>query len=143
MAGTPLEIQKCLDEGVFEKVVHLLCNDNSDVKKEAIWALSNALSFSTESQICTLVYEKQCLRGLIAVLEAAPDSKSLIVAMEGLENVLKHGKTHENAFGLEFEKLGGLDILESLQQHKNAEVYAKALKLIEDYFQPEIMDVEQ
>ena len=65
------------------------------------------------------------------------------MAMEGLENVLKHGKTHENAFGLEFEKLGGLDILESLQQHKNAEVYAKALKLIEDYFQPEIMDVEQ
>ena len=63
--------------------------------------------------------------------------------MEGLENVLKHSKTHENAFGLEFEKLGGLDILESLQQHKNAEVYAKALKLIEDYFQPEIMDVEQ
>ena len=69
----------------------------------------------------------------------------MIVAMEGLDHVLRHGTTQdgEHAYGLEFEKLGGLDILESLQQHKNAEVYAKALKLIEDYFQPEIMDVEQ
>lgn len=66
-----------------------------------------------------MVIEKECMKGLVAVIESAPDTRSLIVAMEGLNHALKHGSQKltpegDNLYGLEFEKLGGLDLLEGL-----------------------------
>ena len=49
------------------------------------------------------------------------DNKALIVAIEGIGNILKCGKQHflnengENLFCLELEFVGGLDKLENLQ----------------------------
>jgi importin subunit alpha-1 len=76
------------------------------------------------------------------VLECV-DNKALIVAIEGIANILKCGKQHflnengENLFCLELELVGGLDKLENLQMHKNHEIYDKAIKLLEEYFNTE------
>lgn len=53
------------------------------------------------------------------------EARILAVALEGIENVLKAGKTHftsmgvENKFVVELEKSGGLDLIEPLQMHAN------------------------
>jgi importin subunit alpha-1 len=83
--------------------------------------------------------ERQALTALTAVL-ANPDSKTLIVALEGIENFLKVGKLHfpdekgENQFAIMLEYCGGVDRIEALQTHKNHEVYERALRLLETYF---------
>lgn len=71
-------------------------------------------------------------------------SKGLIVAMEGIENFLKMGQQHfigkdgENLFALELERCGGVDMLEDLQTHKNREIYERAVRLLETYYNLEV-----
>lgn len=40
----------------------------------------------------------------------------------------------ENKFALMLEMCGGVDKLEALQTHKNNQVYERALRLLENYF---------
>ena len=62
------------------------------------------------------------------------------MALEGLENFLKVGKLHfpdeagENKFAIMLELCGGVDRIEALQTHKNHEVYERALRLLETYY---------
>lgn len=65
--------------------------------------------------------ERSALSALTAVL-AMPDSRTLSVALEGIENFLKMGKIHfpdergdgENKFAIMLELCGGVDRLEAL-----------------------------
>jgi len=41
-AGNTAQVQLCLDVGIIDKLVNILCHDDMDVKKEAVWALSNS-----------------------------------------------------------------------------------------------------
>ena len=64
--------------------------------------------------------------------------------MEGIENILKFGKEHfigkegENLFAVELEACGGVDNLEELQLHKNHEVYDRAVRMLETYYNLEV-----
>lgn len=40
-AGTPDQIQLCLDLGIIDKLINILINDDIEIKKEAVWAVSN------------------------------------------------------------------------------------------------------
>lgn len=76
------------------------------------------------------------MQAFIELLKAEePDL--LFVALEALECVLQCGISEENENSLadEFEAKGGLSTLESLQLHKSADVYHKAIHLIERFFQ--------
>ena len=63
--------------------------------------------------------ERNALSALTSVL-STPDAKSLIVALEGIENFLKVGKIHfldeknENRFAIMLELCGGVDKIEVL-----------------------------
>jgi len=63
--------------------------------------------------------ERNALSALTNVL-STPDAKSLIVALEGIENFLKVGKIHfldeknENRFAIMLELCGGVDRIEAL-----------------------------
>lgn len=43
-AGNENQIQACIDLGIVDKLIHLLINDEIDIKKEAVWAVSNCTS---------------------------------------------------------------------------------------------------
>lgn len=43
----------------------------------------------------------------------------------------------ENKFSVELEKCGGLDLIEPLQMHANHQIYERALRILEQYFQEE------
>lgn len=76
------------------------------------------------------------------------DSEQLIlISLTAQSKLFKKTKKQEiNAFQDcsiiygEFERLGGVDILEELQTHKSWQVYSLAYKTLNRYFEPEIID---
>lgn len=76
----------------MDKLIHLLINDDVEIKKEAVWAVSNCTAGATHEQFNALV-EKGILKALATVLKMK-EARVLAVALEGIDNVLKAGKSH-------------------------------------------------
>lgn len=70
----------------------MLINDEPEIKKEAVWAVSNLTAYANFEQFAVLV-EKGILKALISVLDMK-EARILAVALEGLENILRAGKQH-------------------------------------------------
>jgi hypothetical protein len=69
------------------------------------------------------------------------DNKLIMMVLETLENILTVGellaKAREekaNPFTIAIEEADGLDKIESLQSHDNAQIYEKAVKILETFF---------
>merc|ERR1719228_931604 len=68
------------------------------------------------------------------------DSKIVMVALSGLENILRFGKGETaaaedtNPYAVQIEECYGLDKIEFLQSHENLDIYKKAFDIIERYF---------
>lgn len=60
--------------------------DDPEIKKEAVWAVSNCTAGATFHQFSALV-EKGIIKGLLSVLKMR-EARILAVSLEGLENVL-------------------------------------------------------
>lgn len=139
-AGSSEQIQTIIDANLIQPMVSLLKDAEFDIQKEAAWAISNATSGGNAKQMRFLV--TQGAIPALCELFNCNDAKIVMVAMEGVENILKVGKKDEaktgsNAFADFVEECGGLDSLENLQQHENEEIYEKAVKLLKEFFESE------
>ena len=126
-----------MQTNILDKIMEILKKDDSEIKKEAIWALSNTTSNGSQDQLRRLV-ERGAISAFCAIL-SSPDARSVAVSLEGLNNILKigdHNKTPEgeNPITLQVEECGGIDLLENLQYHPNQQIYNKALTILEKYF---------
>lgn len=60
------------------------------------------------------------------------------VVLDGINNLLKMaGADLESITGM-IEECGGLDKIESLQNHENVEIYKLAYEIIEQYFSEDV-----
>ena len=123
---------------IIPPLIAILRNAEFDIKKEAAWAISNASSGASADHIRYLV--RQGAIGPLCDLFSCPDPKIILVALEGIENILKVGQDDApklggvNKFSEYVEECGGLDMLEDLQRHDNEKIYEKAVKIIRSYF---------
>jgi len=138
-AGNPDQIQAVIDANIIPPLVQILNNAEFDIQKEAAWAISNATSGGRDEQIRFLV-QQNVIPPLCNLFECI-DPKIVMVAMEGIENILRVGRNDSqkehggsNKFAEAVEECGGLDKLEALQRHDNEEIYDKALKILKGYF---------
>ena len=139
-AGNKDQIQMVIDANIIPHIIQLLTTDELAIRKEAAWAISNATSGGTPAQIKYLV-ERGCIRPLCDLL-TSQDAKIVMVALEGLENILKADSGHagdwwaagNNAHATLVDHAGGLDKIENLQNHENADIYDKAVKILETYY---------
>lgn len=67
----------------------MLQNDDIEIKKEAVWAVSNSTAAATFEQFVALV-DKGILKALSSVLKMK-EARILAVALEGIDNILKSG----------------------------------------------------
>ena len=71
-------------------------------------------------------------------LLSCKDTQVVQVVLDGINNVLKlAGGDLEVVTGM-IEECGGLDKIESLQNHENVEIYKLAYEIIEQYFSDEV-----
>ncbi|KAL6532544.1 hypothetical protein OROGR_014514 [Orobanche gracilis] len=143
-AGNREQIQAVFDAGLIGPLINLLQYAEFDIKKEAAWAISNATSGGTNEQIMYLV-NQNCIKPLCDLL-SSPDPRIVTVCLEGLDNILKVGETEKgstgnvNYFAQLIDEAEGLDKIENLQSHDNNEIYEKAVKMLEAYWQEEDED---
>mmetsp|Transcript_47674 Transcript_47674/g.132297 ORF Transcript_47674/g.132297 Transcript_47674/m.132297 type:complete len:240 (-) Transcript_47674:290-1009(-) len=137
-AGNKDQIQAVIDANIIPPLIQLLMNAEFDIRKEAAWAISNATSGGLPEQIKMLVTQG-CIPPLCELLKVA-DPKIVMVALEGLENILKVGDTESkqtgqpNMMAIVINEADGLTKIENLQQHENEDIYGKTIKILEQYF---------
>lgn len=146
-AGNRDQIQEVINHGLIPPVVHLLQTGDFDIKKEAAWAISNATSGGSPQQIEYLV-ENGCIKPFVDLL-SINDARTIGVALEALENILKVGKVAQlekgldvNPFATFVEQADGLQKLESLQEDPNEQVYQKVIHILQNYLPIEDDDAD-
>ncbi|CAI5700875.1 hypothetical protein KXD40_005792 [Peronospora effusa] len=135
-AGNREQIQFIMDSDIFPSLIGFLSTAEFDIRKEAAWAVSNATSGGSAEQIMHLV-SLGCIKPLCDLLEVK-DAKVVIVALEGLENILRAGeqqKTNDiNDIATMIDEADGVTKIQALQYHVNEDIYIKSLKIVETYF---------
>lgn len=119
--------------------------DSDDVQREACWVISN-ISSGGRSEHLRYLMEQNAVAGLCNLL-VARDNRTVKVALEGIENLLRHGLREvklmpdvpapgqrKNACVLAVEACGGLDKIEALQHAADHSTYELAHRLLEEYF---------
>ena len=141
-AGNPEQIELVINANIFPPLISALKHEDFDIQKEAAWAISNATSGGTAAQIRYLA--NQGVIPPLCDLFTCPDPKIVLVAMEGIENILAVGKedaasdpSGENRFAEIVDQCKGIDALESLQAHENEEIYQKASSILSRFFDAE------
>jgi len=148
-AGDATLIQDVMEAQLIPPLVGLLTNAavSFDIKKECGWAIANCTKGSSREQIEYLVI-CGCIPALCDLLYTAEDNTMVIVALEGLTNILKAGELSavvavessdhvaKNAYMYveEVTNAGGVDIIIALKEHDDGVVNEMALQLSEQYF---------
>jgi hypothetical protein len=140
-AGSQDQIQMCIQANIFPMLIKTLRNAEFDVQKEAAWAISNATSGGSDEQLKYLV--EQSVIPPLCNLFSCQDPKIVMVAMEGIENILRVGRKEaetsntQNRYAEFVEECQGLTDLEKLQGHDSEDIYNKALKILREFFESE------
>lgn len=137
-AGNKEQIQSLIDGHVLQPMQIMMMNEQFLVQKEITWLVSNICHGGSHEQIsylCRLGF----LSPVINIMTVA-DTCIVKLALGIADSII----THCPAGKLQFEELGGVDKLQELQTHKNAEVYAEVMKLIETHYNEdeEVEDLE-
>jgi len=145
-AGSKEQIEAVIGNNLFQPLINILKTEKYEISKEALWAISNATSGGSEKQIAFLV-NQGVIPPLCGFLKNVQQKKILMVALEGIENILKVGKAiaerdgsgGRNQFAEYVEESGGVDYLEQLQSNDSIpdEIYEKAATLVKEYFNGE------
>merc|ERR1719430_2252379 len=113
-------------------VITHLSRGEFQTQKEAAWAISNLTISGNKTQVAYLVTQ-----GVIPPfcnLLNCKDTQVIQVVLDGLNNMLKLAGPDVEAVAAMVEECGGLDKIESLQNHENVEIYKLAYEIIEQYF---------
>ncbi|CAI9260937.1 unnamed protein product [Lactuca saligna] len=123
-AGNKEQIQTFIEANVIGPLIHLLQNEEFDIKKEVASAISNATSGGSHDQIKYLF----CLVGLENILKVGEEEKNL-------------GRSGDvNLYAQMIDDGEGLEKIENLQSRDNSEIYEKAVKHLETYWLEEVDD---
>jgi importin subunit alpha-6/7 len=139
-AGTSEQVDAVFTSGCLEPIIVLLDAPGAmDIQREAAWAVTNSTASGHAHHAVTLV-RLGCLPPMCALLRS-PDAKLVLLAMEGIENVLRvESSCHPesaggSAYAIIIEESGGRELLEHLSCCSSSpEVCDKAAAILQAYF---------
>jgi importin subunit alpha-1 len=137
MAGSRDQIQAVLDNNIVPILLQALRHGEWDVRKEACWAISNATSGGSDDQINALV-RWGCLSPLVSILTDSADQRICMVALEGIQNILRSGSRMNNGgpsiYIADAELAGVSRTLEEIQHSAPEALYLKIVDIVEEFF---------
>lgn len=134
-AGTQKQISLLLSQsGIMQHLIDNAIQGSWDIKKEALWALSNICTTGTDIHIQALI-QSEGLRPLAEALSLTnADTGVLLACLDAVERVMEVGERNGHDYCRIFDEYNGIDYLENLQEHPSDDVYKKTVKIIEAYF---------
>eukprot|EP00488_Nonionellina_sp_1-RS-2012_P000300 TRINITY_DN10872_c0_g1_i1.p1 TRINITY_DN10872_c0_g1~~TRINITY_DN10872_c0_g1_i1.p1 ORF type:complete len:148 (-),score=24.54 TRINITY_DN10872_c0_g1_i1:340-783(-) len=124
-AGSKDQIESVIAANLIPSLIQMLKTEKFEIAKEALWAISNATSGGSDVQIAFLVNQ-----GVITPLckffnpECCRGYKTMLVALEGIENILGVGsrmngaRLRGNQFARYVEECEGTNYLEAIQSNQ-------------------------
>ncbi|XP_065910392.1 importin subunit alpha-1-like isoform X2 [Dysidea avara] len=134
-AGPQKHIEVVIQYNLVPALVILLAEGTTEqAQREVVWAVANIAAGGTIQQVCHLL-QAGVLRPLCDLL-TIKDAKVTVIILDAINNILMavDKVNHREQVCIMIEEVGGLDKIESLQQHANPLVYNAALAIIERYF---------
>lgn len=149
-------VEFAFSSGLMRTFLNLVTNTEVDpqVRIELLRTLSNATGVANEKQILTLVEGYKLFDTLFFYATSPMATKEgLRYVLMAIENLLevgevvqlgmneveeKLGQTKQNPFVTLIERIGGIKILEDLQEHNDEALYLYVVKIIEKYFNYEV-----
>lgn len=135
-AGNQHQVQQVIDADLLPHIIRNLAQGEFQTKKEAAWALSNLTLSGNREQVATLIRV-----GVIppfCELLTCNDTQVIQVVLDGINNMLKMAGSEVEGLANMIEECGGLDKIESLQNHENIDIYKLAFDIIEHYFSEDV-----
>lgn len=127
-AGRVEQIQMLIDQNIIPPVIEYLAKGSFLMQREAAWAISNMTLNGTPEQVKYLV-ENNVIEPICALL-MVKDTQVMHILLEALLKILGHYKDNYQVVADQIEACGGLDTIESLQNHENAEVYQFSFEIV-------------
>ena len=136
-AGTKAQIIAVIKSNVFPILINILQCSRTNIANEALWAIANATSCGNHAIIEYLVNQ-----GLVKAFCSYFKNrffpynknldKTLMVALECIDNLLFSDKAVNETVAIKFEENGGLTFLETLQSSDNIseDIYHKVIHII-------------
>eukprot|EP01083_Nonionella_stella_P016876 47118_1 len=124
-AGTESQIRAVMKQNIFPILVNILSSGRDLVATEALWAISNATTSFSKTDIIEHLVQLGVIKALCAFLKRkfGPNNehiwnvtweKLLFVSLESIQNIL-NVDGNDDKYATEFEINGGWDFLEYLQ----------------------------
>ncbi|KAL5062480.1 hypothetical protein RYX36_024217, partial [Vicia faba] len=147
-----------INNQVLPRFMNLLTNNKKSIKKDACWTLSNITTGNTQ-QIQVIINHQVLphFMNLLANNKKKHQERSMLDVVEyhsqeyttdsGLENTLNVGEADKNVsnaddvnlFSQMIDDAKGLEKIENLQSHDNTEIYEKAVKILENILQYDLL----
>lgn len=130
-AGNQNQVQAVIDAGLIPQIIMHLAKADFQTQKEAAWAISNLTISGNKEQVAYAV-EQGVIPPFCNLLNAK-DNQVVQVVLDGINNILKMAGDNEAVATL-IEECGGLDKIETLQNHENEDIYKLAYEIIDQFF---------
>lgn len=144
-AGTANQVKQIIDSGIIPRVIGVLASGEFRARKEACWAISNtATGCENNPEVAEYLIQHGAIKPLCEML-LVKETRIVLVALEGIEHILRAGEKREkigrNRFAIAIEESDGLRYLNVLSTSESPEIFNKAAKIAETYFNDEDDDV--
>ena len=145
-AGTAQQVAALADTpGLIAAALRVLRSDGWEIRKEAAWLVCNVACCGAPRHGRACIAEGAVPD--VCELLGVADSSIVLVALDALDALLNlDGNNDANEHGsavkprsvaVLVDECGGIDRIEDLQQHENAEVYRRSVQLLERHFDAE------
>lgn len=133
-AGNPSQVQKLLSyQGLIPKILQQMSISNEfEVRREARFIISNVILGKNVHYIRKLI--QYGVIGMLIDNFQDGDDRFIWESLDLLETIFKEIKDIDSIMTY-IENAEGIEKIEALQQHRNNEIYEKALHIVENYFQ--------
>lgn len=124
------------NEFIFGKIIDCLRNQNPYDYKEAVHVIKNMIMGYGLEITEILIREKQIFQELIPFLDLNRNinHQVILIVLKTLDTIFRNERIQDsNQFYLMFERIGGIDEVETLQSHKNNDVYEMCSDLLKDF----------
>ena len=144
LAGSNEQIQDVIDCGAFDKLIELVLGDNFKVKREAAYAIRNAVLTADDATLMydtlLLFYRKLLEKGILApiceMLSSTDNSlvmDCLLMLQRSFEvGVATYGEI-DNPLAEAIEELGGVESIDTFANERHGEIGELASKICKQY----------